>query len=95
MPLTLEEVEHIAALARLELSPAEKEHYRSQLSAILGHIRKLQELDTRAIPPTASILETASPLRADEAHPGLETSELLANAPQTSQDQFKVPPVFE
>lgn len=94
MSLTLQEVEHIASLARLELSAAEKEHYREQLSAILDYIHKLQELDTSGIPPTSSVLTGNNPLRLDVSRPGLETQQLLANAPEKQQDQFKVPPVF-
>lgn len=94
MSLTLEEVEHIAMLARLELSAEEKERYRVQLSAILEYIRKLQQLDTRGIPPTASGLISTSALRADEPRPALERERLLANAPEEEQGQFKVPPVF-
>ncbi|MBA4380299.1 MAG: Asp-tRNA(Asn)/Glu-tRNA(Gln) amidotransferase GatCAB subunit C, partial [Anaerolinea sp.] len=55
MPLSLEEVEHIATLARLELSAEEKTRYSQQLSAILDYIRKLQELDTTDIAPTSSV----------------------------------------
>jgi len=95
MPLTLEEVKHIATLARLELSDAELARYREQLSAILDYFRKLQELETVDIPPTSSVLAASAPLRADELRPGLSLEALLANAPQTEQEQFKIPPVFE
>lgn len=95
MSITAEEVEHIANLARLELSQEEKERYRDQLSAILDYFRKLQKADTRDIPPTSSVLIGSSNLRLDEPRPGLETDRLLANAPQKEQGQFKVPPVFE
>ena len=95
MPFTLEEVEHIATLARLELSAEEKARYRKQLSAILDYIRKLQELDTTDIPPTSSVLSGAGPLRADESRPGLDRESLLENAPEVEQGQFKIPPVFE
>jgi len=95
MPLSLEEVEHIATLARLELTAEEKARYRQQLSAILDYILKLQELDTTDIAPTSSVLSGASPLRADESRPGLEVDALLGNAPQVEQNQFKIPPVFE
>ena len=95
MSLTIQEVEHIARLARLELTDEQKEHYRGQLSTILDHIARLQELDTRDIPPTTSGSLSEMPLRADEARPGLSTDVLLANAPETADDQFKVPPVFE
>ena len=95
MSLTIQQVEHIARLARLELTDEQKEHYRGQLSTILGHIAKLQELDTRGIPPTVSGSLSEMPLRTDEARPGLATDALLANAPETDEGQFKVPPVFE
>jgi aspartyl-tRNA(Asn)/glutamyl-tRNA(Gln) amidotransferase subunit C len=95
MSLTIQQVEHIARLARLELTDEQKEHYRGQLSTILDHVARLQELDTRDIPPTVSGSLSEMSLRADEARPGLATDALLANAPETDSDQFKVPPVFE
>lgn len=95
MSLTLKEVEHIARLARLELTDEQKERYRLQLSTILDHVARLRELDTRDIPPTTGGLLSEMPLRPDEARPGLSTEALLANAPATDEDQFKVPPVFE
>jgi len=95
MHLSLEEVEHIATLARLELTAEEKARYREQLSAILDYIAKLQELDTANIPPTASVLASVSHLRTDESRPGLSREALLKNAPEVEQGQFKIPPVFE
>ena len=97
MSLTLEEVQHIAQLARLNLSPQEMERYRQQLSAILEYATRLQELDTSHIPPTASVLPSTlhSALRADETAVSLELKQLLSNAPQSEENQFRVPPVFE
>lgn len=95
MKLTLAEVEHIAQLARLELSPAEKELYRQQLSAILEYAARLQVLDTGGIPPTASVLPPRAVLRADEPRPGLPREDILRNAAQTKDNQFRVPPVLE
>lgn len=95
MTLTLAEVEHIAHLARLELTAEEKERYRQQLSAILEYARRLQELDTEGIPPTASVLPPRSVLRADETAPCLSPEDLLRNAPRTEDGQFRVPPVME
>jgi aspartyl-tRNA(Asn)/glutamyl-tRNA(Gln) amidotransferase subunit C len=95
MPLTLQDVEHIAKLARLQLTDKQKEHYRGQLSTILDHIAKLQELDASSVPPTTSGGLASMPLRADESRPGLDLESLLKNAPEKSDDQFKVPPVFE
>jgi len=96
MPLTLDEVEHIAALARLELGTRQKEGYQEQLSAILDYIARLQELDTSTVEPTAgggSI--SRMPFRDDVPMPGLTLEELLANAPEKQAGQFKMPPVFE
>jgi len=95
MSLTLEEVEYIANLARLQLNEAEKSSFREQLSAILEYAARLQNLDTAGIPPTSSVLQSPSVLRRDEPHPGLTTEELLRNAPETENGQFRVPLVLE
>jgi aspartyl-tRNA(Asn)/glutamyl-tRNA(Gln) amidotransferase subunit C len=95
MSLTIEEVEHIAKLARLELSAEQKELYRQQLSNILDHIVKLRQLDTTGVPPTAGGGLSQMELRADQTAPGLSIQALLQNAPETKGDQFKLPPVFE
>ncbi len=60
MTLSLNEVEHIAELARLALTDAEKERFREQLSAILDYAARLQAIDTSAIPPMASVLPVSS-----------------------------------
>jgi len=95
MALTLDEVEHIAALARLHLTNEEKNRFREQLSAILEYASRLQTLDTRDIPPTSSVLPGQTPLRPDEPKPGLAPEELLRNAPFTEEVQFRVPPILE
>ena len=95
MTLSQKEVEHIAMLARLQLSEAEKELYRAQLSSILDHVARLQDLDTGDIPPTFSVLPLQSVLRSDEPAPGLEAQDLLLNAPQIENGQFRIPAVFE
>jgi aspartyl-tRNA(Asn)/glutamyl-tRNA(Gln) amidotransferase subunit C len=95
MTLTLQEVDHIAELARLSLSAEEKARYREQLSAILDYAARLQALDTSGIPPTSSVLPTRSVLRDDESRPGLSREELLRNAPATENSQFRVPPILE
>jgi len=95
MALTLEEVEHIANLARLSLTEEEKNHYREQLSAILGYAARLQSIDTQGILPTSSVLPPRSILRPDIPRPGLEREALLKNAPEIQDGQFSVPPVLE
>ena len=95
MSLSLEEVEHIALLARLDLSPEEKKRYQQQLSDILDHVAKLQKLDTKDISSTSSVLPPRSRLRADESKEGLTPERALENAPEAEDNQFKVPPVLE
>jgi aspartyl-tRNA(Asn)/glutamyl-tRNA(Gln) amidotransferase subunit C len=96
MSLTLKEVEHIAMLARLELTEEQKARYLEQLSHILDYIAKLQELDTSNVPPTDGGGSVAQmPLRADEPRPSLRADQLLANTKDQDHDQFKIPPVFE
>ena len=66
MSLSLQEVEHIAKLARLKLTDEQKARYRGQLETILDHFARLQKLDTKEVKPTASISAGQMPLRADE-----------------------------
>jgi aspartyl-tRNA(Asn)/glutamyl-tRNA(Gln) amidotransferase subunit C len=95
MPLSLEEVEHIARLARLELTAEEKALFREQLSAILDYADRLRALDTSDIPPTSSVLPLQTGLRPDVPKPPIDRQALLANAPQVKEGQFRVPPVIE
>jgi aspartyl-tRNA(Asn)/glutamyl-tRNA(Gln) amidotransferase subunit C len=95
MALTVQEVEHIANLARLTLTAEEKEAYRRQLSDILSHAEKLQQVDTSHISPTASVLGQVSRLREDIAGDSLTPKDLAKNAPAFQEDQYKVPRVLE
>ncbi len=95
MTLSMEEVEHIAELARLQLSHEEKELYREQLSDILEYAARLQNVDTAGVQPTASVSASSGALRQDVPRPGLPLQTLLSNAPQTAEEQFRVPPVLE
>ena len=95
MPLSQKEVQHIAKLARLEMTEAQETLYREQLSAILDYIAKLRELDTTDVPPTYGGGLPQMTLRTDEVHPSLTPEELFKNAPESEDDQFKIPPVFE
>ncbi|MCC7361859.1 MAG: Asp-tRNA(Asn)/Glu-tRNA(Gln) amidotransferase subunit GatC [Anaerolineales bacterium] len=95
MALSTEEVEHIAALARLRLTPDEKAQFREQLSAILDYMTMLRRLDTAAIEPTASVLPLRTVLRPDVVRPSLAPEELLANAAAVEAHMFRVPPVLD
>jgi aspartyl-tRNA(Asn)/glutamyl-tRNA(Gln) amidotransferase subunit C len=93
MPLSKDEVRHVAMLARIGLEPGEEDFYAEQLSGILGHIDRLQQLDTEDIPPTAQVVEIASRLREDEPRPSLTQEEALANAPAAVNGFFRVPSI--
>jgi aspartyl-tRNA(Asn)/glutamyl-tRNA(Gln) amidotransferase subunit C len=93
--LTLAEVEHIADLARLELSAAERQRYRDQLAAILDYAARLGEVDTTDVPPTASILPRTEVLRPDVVRPSLDPAILLRGAPDQEAGQFRTPPILE
>jgi aspartyl-tRNA(Asn)/glutamyl-tRNA(Gln) amidotransferase subunit C len=93
--LSLEEVDHVAMLARLGLEPDEREMMREQLSSILGHISLLQSVDTSAILPTAQVITLQNQMRSDEVHESLELGEVLKNAPDSEDGMFKVRAVLE
>lgn len=97
MALTLEEVEHIAELAKLRLTDEEKARYREQLSAILDYAERLRRLDTSAIPPTATVLPLRTVLRPDVVEASIDRDRLLEGAPDAdpSRGMFRVPPVLE
>lgn len=95
MILSREEVEHIADLARLALTEEEKERFRQQLSAVLEYAARLQELDTEAIPPTATVLPLRNILRPDEPRSPTAREDILANAPDAEENCFKVPAIWE
>lgn len=95
MGLSREEVEHIAFLARLGLSEEEKAIFREQLSAILDHMRTINELDTSDIPPTAQVIPLRNVMRTDEARGSMPRQSVLANAPDREGDFLRVPPVLD
>lgn len=93
--LTPDEVAHVARLARIDLAPAELETMRVQLSNVLTHISRLNEVDTSAIPPTAQVFALADVFRVDAPRPPFPAAEMLANAPDALDGCFKVPAVLE
>ena len=86
MALTRDKVQHIAELARLKLNDDEIDRMTEQLSAILDYAARLQELDTEAIPPTASVVPLQNVMREDRVVPSLPRDQVLANAPDKSED---------
>ncbi len=96
MPLSRAQVEHVAELAKLRLTEAEIEQYTDQLSSILDHAQELSQLDTNAIPPTASVLPLRSVMADDAVHDDtLARQELLANAPDAEAGQIRVQAILD
>ncbi len=95
MRLTSEEVDYIALLARLDLSPAEREREANELSQILDYFEKLKELDTEDVEPTSHVMPVVNVLRCDEARPSLPREAALQNAPEQAAGMFQVPRVVE
>lgn len=93
--LSHEEINHIALLARLALSPAEREREARELGQLLEHFSRLNELDTAEVEPTDHVLPVTNVLRHDAARPGLALEDVLANAPEAADGMFQVPRVVE
>jgi aspartyl-tRNA(Asn)/glutamyl-tRNA(Gln) amidotransferase subunit C len=97
MPLSRDQVRHIAELAKLELSDEEVERMTGQLSAILEAAARLADLDTSAIPPTASVVPLQNVMREDKVEPSLPREEVLSNAPDKDDkgEFFRVRAIFK
>jgi aspartyl-tRNA(Asn)/glutamyl-tRNA(Gln) amidotransferase subunit C len=95
MRLTPEEVEHVALLARLQLSDEERERFTTQLNSILEHFEQLQELDTSGVEPMSHAVAVSNVFREDEEEGSLATKEALQNAPDVARECFRVPRVIE
>jgi len=93
--LTPEQVRHVALLARIGLEPGDEDFYAEQLSGILAHIDRLQQVNTDDIPPTAQVVEIVNQLREDEPRPCLTQAEALSNAPVAVNGFFRVPSIQE
>lgn len=97
MQLTPEKIEEIARLARLNLSPAEKEMYAEQLSVVLDYVEQLNEVDTNGVEETSQVTGLQNVVRADEpiACPAEIKNKIIAAFPEKSGELLKVKAVFE
>ncbi len=91
----VKQIEYVARLARLDLSPAEKEKFSRQLGEITKYIEKLNQLDTTQIEPTAHILPLQNVWRRDEAQDSLPREDIERIMPDSHDGFFKVPPVLD
>jgi aspartyl-tRNA(Asn)/glutamyl-tRNA(Gln) amidotransferase subunit C len=93
--ITIQEVEHVAGLARLEFNEEEKKKLAEHLGKILDYIGKLNELDTTDVEPTSHVIAVKNVVRPDIVKPSLTREEALANAPSSVDGLFEVPKIIE
>ena len=94
MPVEID-IEHVAKLARLDLSDEEIERLRTQLAQILEHAARVREVAAADVAPTASPIPRANVYRDDVPEPCLPVDEALRNAPERDGDRFRVPRIAE
>lgn len=94
MSITIQDVEKVMRLAKLEFSQEEKEKFVKQLDQIVAYVEKLEELDTENVEPTSHVVELKNVLREDDMAAWLSQDEALANAPKKKQGYFSVPKVI-
>ena len=95
MRLTKDEVEHVAWLARLELSEQEKDRLTGHLNQIMEHFENLQQLETEDVEPTSHSIPMLNVYREDVAGPSFTQEEALSNAPEQRDCCFVVPQVVD
>ena len=101
--VTMEDVRRVAELANLELTAEEEPRMQRDLSAVLGYIAELNELDTAGVPAMAQVGEmlglldekNGDALRVDEVQPSVDRGAVMAAAPESDGRFFKVPKVIE
>ena len=89
------DIQYVANLARITLTPDEEAKLGSQLGDILGYVKKLEELDVTGVEPMAHAVPLANVLRADEVRPSIPQEAALANAPKQANGLFIVPKIVD
>jgi aspartyl-tRNA(Asn)/glutamyl-tRNA(Gln) amidotransferase subunit C len=92
--ITVEQVRHVAHLARLKLSKEEEIRYTKELNDILRFMDKLNQLDTENVPPTSHVLGISNVIREDVTRPSWPSDDVMKNAPAQEDGHFKVPAVL-
>jgi len=95
MKVTRETIQHVAHLARLNLTETEKERLTSDMEKIISYVDKLNELDTSGILPMEHVIPIRNVLREDKAEKSYDREKILSNAPLSEDGCFKVPKVVE
>ncbi|MGB9082106.1 MAG: Asp-tRNA(Asn)/Glu-tRNA(Gln) amidotransferase subunit GatC [Desulfuromonadaceae bacterium] len=95
MKITVADVEYVARLARLELTPGEKELFAGQMGSILGYVEKLKVVNTEGVMPTSHAVPMENAFREDVVQSSIGLERALSNAPERSGSFFAVPKVIE
>ena len=95
MPLSTDDVRHVARLARLGLADEEVQDLRSQLSEILAYAEKIGEVATTDVPPTSHAYNLTNVLRDDDPQPSLGPDRALSTAPEAEDGRFRVPRIVD
>lgn len=95
MKITKDTIEHVANLARLNLTEEEKSKLTLDMEQIISYVDKLNELDTSKVKPTDHVIPISNVFREDEAKPSYQREKVLANAPSIEDGCFKVPKIVE
>ena len=93
MAITVKDVEHVAKLARLELTEEEKEKFTRQLGDVLKYVDQMNEVDTSNVEPLAHPIEFVNVMRDDVIHYEQTKEQLMANTPDEENGFFKVPKI--
>jgi aspartyl-tRNA(Asn)/glutamyl-tRNA(Gln) amidotransferase subunit C len=94
MKITIEEVEHVARLARLEINAEEKRSLTEQMNEILLYMEKLNELDTTGVNPTSHVVDLRNAFRVDLVKESFPRDQILDNAPEDNEAEFIVPRII-
>ncbi|MBH0231419.1 Asp-tRNA(Asn)/Glu-tRNA(Gln) amidotransferase subunit GatC [Halobacillus yeomjeoni] len=93
--ISKDEVKHVAHLARLAINEEEAETFTKQLDDIITYAEQLNELDTEGVEPTTHVLDLKNVMRKDEPKKWVEKEDVMKNAPDQKDGQFKVPSILE
>lgn len=92
--ISRDDVAHLAALARIDLTDEELDHLAPQLAVILESVAKVSEVAAADVPPTSHAVPLSNVYRADQLRPGLTPEEALSGAPEVEQQRFAVPRIL-
>lgn len=92
--ISRDEVAHLAHLARLDVTEDELDRFAQQLDVILQSVQRINEVAAEDIPPTSHAVPLTNVYRDDEPRPSLPRADVLAGAPDTDLDRFRVPRIL-